>query len=269
MFYLCAFLCIDLKYAPWQETNRNCLKEKDPQEKGNSLYEWVSAEYVQKFNTREQTPVQITEVPLKEVTIAAGEVSSYLQKNNFASKELADKIQKTLQFSSSISSSYNDFGCTDQSSKFNSLPNNQKNVDNFWNKIITRSAVLLKANKINNSVILKVKRVSGQMKKRWTKVAEKEIKQWNNCHIYYRRCGDVTTKRNECRYKYNTKTRKNEYKCEMVDHKENKCETKYEVKDNLVVFKRYKHEFTDSMNKTEVQDMFNSVQKQIAARLKF
>ena len=269
MFYLCAFLCIDLKNARWDEANKHCFKESDPPRKGNSLYEWVSAEYVQKFNTREQTPVEITEIPLKEVTIAVGEVSSYLQKNKFASKELADKIQKTLQFSSSISSAFHDFGCIDQSSKFNSLPNNQKNIGNFWNKIITRSAVLVKANKINNSVTLKVKRVNGQMKKRWTKLTEKKIKQWEDCHINYRRCGDVTTKRNECHYKYNVKTRKSEYKCEMVDHKENKCETKYELKQNLVDFRRYKHEFTDSMDKTEVQNMFNSVQKQIAARLKF
>ena len=133
--------------------SRYCFgKEIAPIKKGNSLVDWVSKRYLASVNIHEETPISIKEMPMKDVTLDINKISAYLVDNKYATKKLADQIQNRFKLTNSVSSAFNDFSCDDMSQKFKSLPSAQKNVNNYWNKIISRSAVLIKGTKHNNTV---------------------------------------------------------------------------------------------------------------------
>ena len=240
-----------------------------PTVRGNSLTKYVSEEYVAKINAQEETPIQIEEKPAKEFTILVDNVSELLVKEGYASKELADKIQNRFKYTGNLSASFNDFGCNDMSSKFNSLPDGQKNVNNFWNKIINRAAVLIIGHKVNNSVTFKVKRVAGQIKKRWAVLNKQNQMHSYPCTVEYQVCGTHPKSEHKCSYEYDSKLKKSTRKCKNVITYEYKCDTKTRQVLRTKTYHLYKYDFTDSWDKNEIEKMFASAQEQIADRLHF
>ena len=302
---------------------------------GNPYTQFVSG--VPGINHHEETPISITEKPVVTVTLKQDEIAKYLVDNGYANQEKANTIQKRMKVTNKISTVFNDFGCQDMSTDFYKLPDNQKNLNNFWNKIITRDAVAVKGTKSGDNVTLKLKRVSGTMKKRWSKVAAST--NWKSywCQVKVQDCGfkptektvyeDVTKKEYQCKpqqvsryqcsmvptqeYKctnqpvtsyqctgfgisqscgfkttyqqkcgYQTVTKQQcgyktvtEQKCDFypVTKKEwvkktvseYRCDDKLENKFFNDPYQLYKIVFTDSWNKTEVEDMFASVQEKI------
>ena len=279
----------------------NCnLADIPPTISGNPYVDYVSTQYIPNINLKEETPISITEVPVTTKTVPLSQVSSFLVSNGYSTQANADKIQSRLKFLTSISSSFNDFDCNDMSSNFNNLASDQKNENNFWNKIISRSSTLVKATKQGDNVTLTVKKVSGTMRKRWSKVISQA-----NTHMYW-----CTVTDDDCGYKT-----EQQYKCETVTQQEYKCsqqptqsyqctgfglsrtcgfKTTYQQKCGFQPVQKqscgmkpvqtyrcdkkssqkmftktyylYKVAFTDSFNSTEVQDMFTSVQNQMKTR---
>ena len=242
-----------------------------PDIRGNSLVDWVSKKHIANFNIHEETPITVDEKPVKEYTLAVDKISETLVKDGYTTKDLGDKIQERFKFSKKIATSFNDFGCEDMSHNFYSLSGSEKNVNNFWNKIINRAAVLIKGEKINNTVTFKIKRVSGQIKKRWAKLSEKSEMHTYWCTVNIEDCGLKPVKKYECKtVKVGSMTKgKYERRCEWIQRSEYKCEKSKKQEVFHDRYKVYKHEFTDSWNKTEIEDMFVSVQKQIAGKLHF
>ena len=279
----------------------SCNGEAPPTVQGNPYVDYVSEQYVPNINLKQETPITVSEVPVTTVTVPLTQVSSFLVSKGYSNQANADKIQSRLQYLNSISSSFNDFDCNDMSSNFNKLASDQKNEDNFWNKIITRSATLVKATKIGNDVNLTVKKVSGTMRKRWSTLASH-----TETHMYY--C--IVTE-NDCDMKT-----VQEYQCETVTQQEYKCsnqpvssyqctgfgldqkcgyQTTYQYKCayepvqkqscgmkpiqkfqcDMVThqepftkqYNLYKVAFTDSFNATEIEDMFTSVQNQMKSKI--
>lgn len=253
--------------------------DKTPVKKGNPYTEWVSN--VPSINLHEETPISISEKPAVTVTLNLSDVASYLVNNGFATQNTANKIQRKLNFSSKISNRYNDFACQDMSKDFFGLQNDQKNLNNFWNKIITRDAVIVKGTKNGTSVTLNLKRVSGQIKKRWAKVNYKVLGHTYWCTVTDEDCGMKTTQKYQCK----TVT-KSEYQCTGFGKSRNcgfkpvqkqecgykpvseyRCDKKTSQKMYTDFYRLYNIGFTDSWNKTEIEDMFNSVENTIQPKL--
>ena len=269
MLFILTYLCTS------RVLSRNCHgKDILPVITGNSLVDWVSSEkYLASVNIHEETPISINEMPVKEVTLDINKVSSFLVDNKYATKQLADQIQNRFKLTNAISSAFNDFTCDDMSQKFKSLPSAQKNVNNFWNKIISRSAVLIKGTKQNNTVSLKVKRIEGQIKKRWAVVNKKRESYSYFCDVKEEECGHEYVNERVCRrvLKINPRTGRSNYEdeCKNELRPKWKCKTKTKTDWIRTSYNLYKHDFTDSWNKTEVETMFASVQRQISSRLHF
>ena len=269
MLFILTYLCTS------RVLSTNCFGRDKPRIRtGNSLVDWVSSEkYLASVNIHEETPISINEMPVKEVTLDINKVSSFLVDNKYATKQLADQIQNRFKLTNSISSAFNDFTCDDMSQKFKSLPSAQKNVNNFWNKIISRSAVLIKGTKQNNTVSLKVKRIEGQIKKRWAVVNKKTEKELYSCEVKVEECTHKVDRELKCKkvYKPDYKTGRSSYvdECKYETVPKDTCQTRTKYQTKTLSYDLYKHDFTDSWNKTEVETMFASVQRQISSRLHF
>ena len=245
--------------------------DRPPTFSGNSLLDWVSEDYLSKMNVQEETPIIIEELPIKTYTIAVDQISETLVNQGYATKELGDKIQNKMKFTKKISTSFNDFGCNDMSQNFFSLPDSEKNVNNFWNKIISRSAVLVSAEKLNNTVSLKVKKVNGQVKKRWAKLLAQSRTHSYSCTVTREDCGYKPVRTYQCKRERvgSGSSLRYENKCGYVTEQQYKCDKTNQRKSFSTQYILYKHEFTDSWNKTEVEDMFASVERQISSRMHF
>ena len=276
-----------------------CTGGTPPIASGNGFYQWVSN--LPNINLREETPVQITETPTKTVSLKLDEISNFLTSNGYSDKSLADDIQKRLRISAKMSTSFNTFNCDDMSSRFYSLDNSQKNEQNFWNKIITRTATLIKADRINNTVKMTVKKVQGQMKKRWAQINKKGLTSVAVCTTTTEICNYVTTPKSvcknvpvqqqQCMMQPSTQrvctgfglsqrcTQKTVFKqnckpitvyrmqCTMEQQKERKCHQQKSVSSKPNPYYLVQFGFSNTFNSTEVAQMFNSVQNQMKSRL--
>ena len=282
-------------------SSSTCSAANPPIVNGNPYVDYVSNQYIPNINLQQETPITVTEVPVATATMPVSQVSSFLVSKGYSNQANADKIQSRLKYLNSISSSFNDFDCNDMSSNFNKLADNQKNEDNFWNKIITRSATLIKATKTGNNVNLTVKKVSGTMRKRWAKVISKTESYPYTCTVKENKCGYKITNQYKCetvtkqQYKC-TRTPTSSYSCsgfgtsrkcgfkttytnkcgytpvtsQSCGYKpvqEYKCETVSTPKAYSKTYSLFKVTFTDSFNKTEVEDMFTSVQNQMKSKI--
>ena len=285
-------------------TTTQCfMRDIPPTISGNPYTDYVSSQFLPNINLRQETPISITEKPVAEVTLKTAEVSNYLINNGFADKATADKIQQRIKLTKTVSTSFNDFNCDDMSQNFNSLAKDQKNENNFWNKIISRSATLVKATRTNDTVQLKVKKVYGSMSKRWASIYSSTQTHMYWCTITDQDCGmkpvqeykceTVTTQQYKCSSQpvssyqctgfgttrscgFKTSYQQKcgfqpvqQQKCGMKTVQKYKCETKTSQKMFTKPYQLFKVGFTDSFNATEVSDMFTSVQNQIKDRLHF
>lgn len=201
-------------------------KYRDPVHTGNPYTTFVSS--VPRINHQEETPITITEKPVVTVTLKQNEIAKYLVDNGYAKQDKANNIQNRIKITKSISAVFNEFGCQDMSKDFYGLPEDQKNLNNFWNKIITRDAVVVKGTKSGDNVTLKLKRVSGIMKKRWSKVGTTSRTKTYWCQVKKQDCGFKPTQESGMykvtKQEYQCKPEQvSQYECSMVTTQEYKC----------------------------------------------
>ena len=122
---------------------------------------------------REETPIEITETPIMTLKTNVNDVSKELIKTGFVEIKAANEIQKRMKTTKIISKAYHSFECQDMSKDFFKLRAFDRSLDNFWNKIIKRKAVLVKGQRTGDEVEFNIKQIEGLMKKRWGKFSLK------------------------------------------------------------------------------------------------
>ena len=118
-----------------------------------------------------------------------------------------------------------------------------------------------------------MKRIEGQIKKRWAVVSKKREYYHYTCHVTEEQCIQRYDRVRKCKqvYKIDHRTGRPGYEneCNYENVPKNECSRLLKLEDNMNYYDLYKHDFTNSWNKTEVETMFASVQRQIASRLHF
>ena len=135
---------------------------------GNPLLDFIDADYDPNYNVNGETHIEISEKPKTVVNLRLDEVEGYIRENDYGNMEQSRSIVKQLSASNSLRRSFNLFKCDDTRYDFDCLPNERKTYENFWNKRLTLSYLLVSGVKHpeNNTVTLKLKKVMGTIKKR-------------------------------------------------------------------------------------------------------
>ena len=237
----------------------NCVSNPYERKNGNPLADFVNSDFDPNYDVNGETHLEIYEKPKTVVNLKMDDVEGYLREYEYADMATARSIVNHLKFTKSFKRSFNTMKCDDTRYQFDSLPAERKTYENFWNKNLSLSFLLVKGEKHeeNNTVTLKIKKVFGSIKKRKAEKLTRESK--INTEVCY-------TRKKFTNYKKERKFVAFQYRdmCVQTVHEKKFTEVK-----SSVSFKEVKYQFPNQIrwSAQEISDLYQKLYVQMAEKL--
>lgn len=190
MLFLISYYDVTCPSAKCDTISSNCVSNPIKKTQGNPLVEFVHSDFDPNYQVNGETHIEIYEKPKTVVNLPIDDVEGYIRENDFGNLAQAKSIIKHISLTNSFKRSFNIMKCDDTKYEFDKLPAASKTYENFWNKNLSLSFLLVKGVKHaeNNTVTLKLKKVSGSIKKRKAEKLTKTSSVDTNVCYYIESC---------------------------------------------------------------------------------
>lgn len=238
---------------------------------GNPFREHVSFVHC-KLNNNYTEPIKVNEDPLSEATVKTNELASWLTSKGLLDENRANQLQNRIKISTKVGKIYHDMKCDDISGNFYNLPAKQQVEENFYNKLITRTSVLVQATRDGDNVHIVAKRVHGQTRKRLSGMNKKSDIYSEMCERVEKYCHYQPESKMDCGMKpvssykcqgYPVKcgyVTEQQFKCETVTKQVYKCD-EHKVPDLKSQWRDlFKFEFRDNWSVEELNNINNDIE---------